>query len=527
MCSEVFRGLLGALCVGGAAQFSLAQCVPVDFENLAVGTAVTSQYEGVTFSVVPQSCGGAPTLFMRVASAVDGHACSSKVLLIDQGCPDFSSDYLRMVFDDPHQNVSFTLGPWYGTYAIRAYNAASGGSLILSQTVTLPGTGFVDVHRLVVLHSASANIRRVEVQETAGQFEAIDNLSFPDDTPPEVEITTPAGNACGCGTVSLRGISCETDGEYAGDVLEYRRIYPDVVADWTLADDASVPVCSEGLLYAWNTSDAEIVEGLYLLRVTATNACGLSASDETTIYVDKDFDTLAIHAPAGGAILGGNVCLDGTAFDEFCFDRYIAQYRPAAGGAWQPVDPAYTEYDATKVNEPLAQWAAVSGLVDGDYLLQLIGYTDCGNSVTRTISVRYDDTPPAADIASPASCSQAGDDVKFIGTAADANLLHWYLEWFDPSLPGWRLIDDGATSVVGGTLGTWDTSALAPCYYAVRLRVYDRSIVDHCGSADYHYSSYYTAIAVGDPCPGDIDGDGYVGLADLSILLTYFGLGCD
>lgn len=527
MSRAAIRISLCVVCVGAFAKGTWAQCEAIDFENLAVGTAVTTQYEGVTFSVVGQSCGGSPTLYMRIANSVDGHACSSRILMIDQGCPDFSSDYLRMVFDYPHRSVSFTLGPWYGTYQVRAYNAASGGSLIQLQTITLPGDGFVDVHRLVTINSAFVNIRRVEVQETNGLFEAIDNLAFPDETPPLVQITSPAGNDCACDIVEIEGIACEDDGIYEGDVLEYRRIYPDVVTDWTFADSATTPVCTEGTLYYWDTTAPAVVEGLYVLRITATDACGLSASAETTVYVDKDFDSLVLRAPAGGTILGGEVCLEGTAHDEFCFDHFTAEYRPAAGGEWQPVDPNHAEYDTQQVNDPFARWTAASGLADGSYQLMVRGYTDCGRTYTRVVTVTYDDTPPLAEITSPAACGRVSGDVSVLGTASDTNLLHWYLEWFDPALPGWRQIAESAASVTDGLLGTWHTAGLAPCYYAVRLRVYDQAVVDNCGAADHHEATYYLAVAVGDACPGDLDGDGKVGLSDLSILLTYYGLSCD
>jgi hypothetical protein len=48
----------------------------IDFEDLAIGTAVTSQYPGVAFSVqwlLPgQSCSGSPPLYMRIQNPAFG-----------------------------------------------------------------------------------------------------------------------------------------------------------------------------------------------------------------------------------------------------------------------------------------------------------------------------------------------------------------------------------------------------------------------------------------------------------------------
>jgi hypothetical protein len=102
-------GLAAALWLSPLA--ALADCPPIDFEDLAVGTAVTNQYPGVTFSVLPQSCNNAPTLHMRIANALPGGTSSgAQALEIDTGCPDFSPDYLRMRFEDLQRQVSFYVG---------------------------------------------------------------------------------------------------------------------------------------------------------------------------------------------------------------------------------------------------------------------------------------------------------------------------------------------------------------------------------------------------------------------------------
>jgi hypothetical protein len=526
-CMAVFGVLLAVTIPLRAA----AQCQSVDFENLAVGTIVTSQYDGVTFSVVGQSCSGSPTIYLRIANQFLGDSFGSKVLLIDQGCPDFSSDYLRMVFDLPQHEVSFTLGPWYGPYQIRAYSTVSGGSPISTANVTLPGSGFVGCHRLVRVVSASDNIRRIEIQETNGMFEAIDDLAFGvDDTPPTAEITAPTEMACVCGSVLVQGVACDEDGAYGSDRLEYLRVYPAGGSDWTLIGEYfSSPVCEPGALYSWNTSAADVTEGLYVLRLTVTNACGLSSSAVTTVSVDKDFDNVTIRSPSSGAILGGTVCLDGTVWDEFCFDSYTVEYQPAGGGVWQPVDPVHPSYSSRVINDPFASWVTPGVVADGNYNVRVVGQTDCGNSTTQTVALTIDNTPPQADILQPEACSQVEGLVPIYGTASDAHIYQWRLDYYWPATGTWQNIAIGSSSVVNAWLANWDTANVPACYYAVRLRVWGNSIVNPCGSADREYDEDYLCVAVGEVCcPGDVNGDGYINGYDIDpfVLLLTSGAEC-
>src|SRR5262245_2999129 len=138
----------------------------IDFENLAVNTQVTNQYAGVVFSAPPDSCGGAPPVRPVIVNPAGGTSSGTKALSLTTGCPDFSPDYLRMVFDEPHGEVSFTLGNTPGTYNIRAYTVPAGGAAVINTNVVIGGAGFVGVFRMVRLIRATNDIRRVEIQDS-------------------------------------------------------------------------------------------------------------------------------------------------------------------------------------------------------------------------------------------------------------------------------------------------------------------------------------------------------------------------
>jgi hypothetical protein len=514
----------GLLFAGLAVHSVRAECPPIDFENLAVGTAVTTQYDGVTFSVVPQSCNNSPTLYMRIVSGVPGGTSSgAKALQIDTGCPDFSPDYLRMRFDDLQREVTFMLGEATGgadyDFDVRYYSDAG----LLGTLHVVSGSG---VNRFVRVGSSThaQNIRRVEVQSTIGAFEAIDDLLVGGDTtPPQAQIDSPAFEACSCGTVTVRGIACDPDGAYAGDTLEYRGVDAPAGSAWTLIGSATTEVCTSGLLYLWNTT--ALAHGHYYLRLTVTNACGLSNTAVTVAYVDRLFNTAVMRYPAEGGVIGGRVCIDGTAWDDWCFDSYRVEYQPAAGGAWTPVDAAHPLYDLAVINDPMASWDTKGlALPDGDYRLRLTATDTCGNTGNVTRVVRVDNAAPVAQITAPAMCAVVDGTVTVRGTITDSNAAQWRLQMSGGDDSAWVTLATGNAPIINGTLAQWDTSDLPSCAYALRLEVEDAAQID-CNTGSHNRAETVTTIYVR-PCLGDIDGDADVDISDLTLLLSRFGLMC-
>jgi hypothetical protein len=491
-------GALGAL-VGPAA----AQCT-IDFEDLAVGTAVTTQYDGVTFSVLPQSCDNHPTLYMRIVQPAEGTSSGTKAIKIDGGCPDFSIDYLRMVFDVAHDEISFTLGDFSSTYTIRYYSTTSGASgLIGSFDVDIPGAGEVGVHREVTVASATKNIRRIEVEDKNDFFEAIDDLTFyQDETPPTVDISEPTYETCDCdNSITFRGLSCEPDGEFDHDELHYAPIGSET---WTQVGTATTPQCTpNGLLYLWNTT--AIADGLYYVRLTSYNKCGLSSEAVTVVIIDRDFNDPVIRQPTAGKIIGGTATIDGSVYDSVaygCFDHYTVHYKPVVGGAYQPVDPAHAEYATQVITDPLATWNT-AGVADGNYRLRVQALDQAGRVNEKTVDVVVDNTLPTAVLTAPTACAWLNDTVTVTGTANDAHLDSWVLQYVDGATHAWTTIASGNTAVVNGTLAKWNISGLPPCAYTLRLVVYDKTVYN---DAHTRYSEYATAFNIG--AFGDINGDG-------------------
>jgi hypothetical protein len=127
--------------------------------------------------------------------------------------------------------------------------------------------------------------------------------------------------------------------------------------------------------------------------------------------------------------------------------------------------------------------------------------------VTRLVIV--DNTAPIAVISSPLSCTSSDTDLLVTGTASDANLAGWVLQYTGGNSHTWVTIASGATPVVNGVLGTWNTAGLPDCAYTLRLIANDASIVS-CGPST-HQTEYTVSVNLGAPGGGlccDVNSDG-------------------
>jgi len=349
---------------------------------------------------------------------------------------------------------------------------------------------------------------------------------------PIVGISSPPSFTLGCACEPVQIIGSafvQTDG-FSGYTLEYRRTTD---AAWSPIVEGTTSVVN-GVLATWNTSS--LSQGYYLLRLTATNVCGDSSTTTEVVFLDKDFDTLTwryppVPDPTGGPpVVARQVCLDGTVFESWCWHpasstaHFSVGYRPVGGGAFIPVDSQHPVYETTVVNDPFAGWdTLLQGVPDGDYELRVTAENDCGKTKTETRPVVVDNTLPIASITDPANCDYIEGLVNIVGTANDANLDFWVLHYTGGASIGWTpIISSQNAPVVGGVLGTWDTSSLLPCAYTLRLRVYDRATVG-CGGSVRQWSEYTTSINVGFCGDFDVDDDGDVDLFDYGAFQGEFG----
>lgn len=506
---------IGALAVSPA----LAQRT-IDFEDLAPGTIVTGQYPGVAFSTVGSSCGGSPAIRMTIQSPATGAYSGSRALGITTGCPDFSPDYLRIVFASPQSDVSFALRSAGGSaFAIRSYDEA--GTLLAGPALTfnVAPSGPVGAFRLIAVSSASGQVKRIEVESVISDYEVIDELAYQaDTTPPEVDILSPSLNSCLAPNApfDLFGRVCDPDGEYVGDALEYRHADAVPSTPWISLGAFSGSVCEGGVLYDQVLLPAGL-SGDVLLRLTGRNLDGLQSSATTVVHLDAAMPTVDLRFPLAGQVVRAGVCFEGTVSDR-CAINYTVSYRPGAVGAFLPVQPAIPTYTGAVINDPVipSPYWNTSPLPDGVYQVRVVADDTNGNTTTTLRNIVVDNTPPAAAITSPLPCRFICGAIPITGSVSDANLASWTLQYTGGNAAGWVTIASG-TNNTSGTLGVWNTAGLPTCAYTLRLVATDRADPG-CGRPGGNATERTVSINLGPA--GDFNRDLAVNSLDISTFLT-------
>jgi len=323
-----------------------------------------------------------------------------------------------------------------------------------------------------------------------------------DVTPPTISMTSPAALACLCDVVPIVGTVQGT----SGDLRQYRLEYVKATGgSWTLIASATTEV-GLGLLGYWDLN-AVPQEGYYILQLTAQDVCGNTASTATVVWVDKNMDSVQLHAPTAGQILGGTICADGTVWDNCPAQLSRVEYRPV-GGSFVNFDTVYPPWI---INNPLGTWNTL-GSPDGNYEIRLTGQDSCNHALTTNAFIIVDNTAPIATITSPNSCSFVNGVVPIVGSANDANLLRWDLYFSGGDSQQWNHINGGISPVANGVLAQWNTAGLQACAYALRLVVTDSAVID-CNAARHNQREFITLVNVGKVC--DIDGNGFANGLDV------------
>jgi hypothetical protein len=221
---------------------------------------------------------------------------------------------------------------------------------------------------------------------------------------------------------------------------------------------------------------AGLVDGPYVLTVSADDAAENHADLEVPFTLDSTPPTVGFSSPSGGAVLRR-----GTSPIEFrglALDANLEEYDLAFGAGPEP--SSFVEIGRGTnggAGIVLGSWATAF-IPDGEYTLRLAATDRAGFYSEVRRSVTLDGTPPLASIASPDEGASIGGASPVVrGTASDANIESWTLE----AAPGqdaggfdWLPVGTGTTSVVDGALATW-TPLPPDGPYTLRLTVKDHT----------------------------------------------------
>jgi hypothetical protein len=358
-----------------------------------------------------------------------------------------------------------------------------------------------------------------------GTCQNIYGFAYPveDSTPPIVSLTAPAQLSSVCNPAAITGTAYDPNG-FDQYVLAYSS---NPNGPWTTITTSSTAVSSPGTLGSWNTT--AVPQGYYFVRLTAANTTGMETSVTSMVYVDKQFDTVQLRSPVAGQILGGGVCFDGTVSDAngtVPINNYKIEYAPLpAGSPFAAVDPANPQYTQMVQNDGLGAWQTASGpaaVADGPYRVRVTGTDHCGytRSVSRDIII--DNTAPVAAITSPSACGAVGHGiVQITGSASDAHMAGWALQYSGGDSAGWVTIASGSSNV-SGVLANWNTAGLRPCAYTLRLVAGDAAGVNCSGNNNQ--TEVHVSVNVG--CAGDFNRSGDATVQDIFDFLQAYFAGC-
>lgn len=515
------------IALGGASPGLAA--ITIDFENLAPGTSVSSTYRGVTFSRGAVGGPYLPCIDLPTTTTSGQRSLSSRC-----GGDDFSVNPLRMSFAAVQRHVSLNFGIGDNVFASTTiyvdvyYN--DGSATPQRHAYTFSGT--TDRGACLTHFEASSytvgvpplaityDITRIELSSpTFGPEILVDDLRFDaDSTTPIVEIQAPilGATGCVCDSVAVTGSSYDPDGQWVRDDLEYS-LDPD--GPWIHAGSGFVPALNT-LLYSWSVPASISTSRYVYLRITASNADGLSTAATTVVFVDRDTPTLSVANPIAGNLYGGAMCIDAASTDV-CGAPLTYQVRKATG---VPVST-----DITPIRGYAGAWDTRSQ-PDGTYFLRVTATDACGRSVSSDTSFEIDNTPPVIEITSPAACLHDHHGIIAIrGSVADSHLGSWGVAITGGPYASWLPIPTTTTGpVVNGLLANWDTTGLPPCAYTIRLSASDASLVNCSGP---NVSEVFLTMNLG--CPADVDNgtstgtpDGGVTIDDLLYFLSMFEEGC-
>ncbi len=300
-----------------------------------------------------------------------------------------------------------------------------------------------------------------------------------DNTSPDLEITAPAKDSviATSGRLEIRGRV------YDRHLEEYLLEYASAANPEVWVEVGRGSQISGDILATWNTLG---LDGDVILRLTAKDRATPSNTAVLlhTITLDSTPAEIEIIAPSPDQIVTGKISIQGTVDDEY-FHRYQVSVGPANG---QPT-PLYIDHpEQPRLKETLAEWDTAG--LEGRFEIKVEVWDQAGRYAQRTQSLIVDNQPPEATWLQPSANTQVRGSIPLMGSATDANLQYYVVEYRDLDEDAeisedhvWRSITETPVTqnVQEGLLATWHTQD-RPGNYVLRLHVTD--VVGHESSQE-------------------------------------------
>jgi flagellar hook assembly protein FlgD len=277
-----------------------------------------------------------------------------------------------------------------------------------------------------------------------------------------------------CGsTINITGTAADST-DFKNYILDYGA--GENPTSWTNLKSSTTST-TNSLLYAWNTSS--LTGYSYTVRLTVNDNAGNVATETSRVRF-----LCTQNAAASEGYISPNA--DGVK-DSTNISATFTQpsdWTITIKNSSSTVVRTFSDL-ATSVSQT---WDCKnsSGTVvpDGTYTYQLdaIGTGTTTTASPKTGTIVVDTVSPVAQITAPATNAVLRDTVTITGTASDANLATYTIDYGPaPGAGPWNLISSATTSVGNGTLATWVTNDPANAIlvpngsYLLRLTVTDKA----------------------------------------------------
>lgn len=324
-----------------------------------------------------------------------------------------------------------------------------------------------------------------------------------DTTPPTVSVTAPTASAKLRGSVSLTASASDNVG---------------VASVQFKLDGVNIGSADTTSPYSttWDTSTTS--NGSHTLTAVASDAAGnTTTSSSVTVTVDNTAPSVSVTTPSSGAtVSGSSVSVTASASDNVGVVG-VQFYLDYAG------NPASNKLGSEDTTSPYSTTLNTTTLGNGTHTLTAIARDAAGNTTTSsTISVTVNNTsPPPSDTTAP---SVPTGLAKTSATSSSVSLA-WNAstDTGGSGLKGYKLYRNNVfIATILSALSYTDSGLSASTTYSYQI-----SAIDNANNESAKSSALSAATtAISSPPPvikkGDCNGDGYVTIVDLSILLSHY-----
>lgn len=329
-------------------------------------------------------------------------------------------------------------------------------------------------------------------------FAAGSGVFLVDHTLPAAEISSPADNGAVCAvqrtdangrtilTVPVSGVA--DDKNFGRYVLEYREADS---SDWVQffpspglngGTEDRQPV--RGFLADWDVTNLR--GGTYTVRIKVWDKTGNLKCSTITVVVDRagvqGFSSdLRLISPNGDGV-SDSAALRYSVVKPMGISAHAYRLNMGQDGKYVPdAAPVRTIHSWVQVLAGSNSFVwdgrddAGAAVVDSLYTVALTGADACGNSNRQFKDIEVDNTPPFAEITSPAPSDVLPVMVSVTGRAEDLHFAGYVFEVGQGESPAsWSILSENSGLVAGGFLGKWNTSGLLGPY-TLRLTAVDQA----------------------------------------------------